>query len=348
MNILLITQDFTPPWNNGIKSYTRGLVDCIKMIGNINIININSNDLTKATFDNIDFIHLVNKGGIDTFRLLNKINNHIPVLKHVITPPINKLNKILTYSFYTLNKRLKKNLIPCVSSKLISIQYGITSEYIIPPAINTDVYKPVYIEDNTINNILGKDLNRKHNKLILYMGPLTEDRFPYRNIIDILSYIQSDLLIIGRGTNPGEYETFKSIIRYSENKGGNKGINIFLKSLNENEKIAIINYSDIIIQPFTPKLINSSNIAVDPPILILEAMSCGKCVITSNTYSLSTIIKQGYNGFIIDFNDKTQLIDILSVDDYKKICENARNTIIQNFSNYAVSKMLLDAYKKLQ
>lgn len=79
---------------------------------------------------------------------------------------------------------------------------------------------------------------------------------------------------------------------------------------------------------------NSSTLSPIPTSL-LEAMSCGCAVVSTATCMIPEIIQNGVNGFISnDENELRSYIELLLNDDElnKQIGENARNTIIEKFS----------------
>ena len=55
-----------------------------------------------------------------------------------------------------------------------------------------------------------------------------------------------------------------------------------------------LNKSDIVLFPFT----TSVRDVVDPPITMLEAMSCARIIAASKTLSIFSIIKNEFNGFL--------------------------------------------------
>lgn len=68
-----------------------------------------------------------------------------------------------------------------------------------------------------------------------------------------------------------------------------------------------------------------------------EAMSTGARIIASDTAPVKEIIKDGVNGILTDFYNTDELVkkvnDVLdNRDKYNKITQNARNTIIENYS----------------
>lgn len=71
------------------------------------------------------------------------------------------------------------------------------------------------------------------------------------------------------------------------------------------------------------------------PTVLLEAMACGCCVISTNCGMVGEIIQNGINGFISnDINEIKKYINICSNDEQlcKKIGYNARKTILEKFN----------------
>ena len=80
--------------------------------------------------------------------------------------------------------------------------------------------------------------------------------------------------------------------------------------------------------------LNTSTISPVPTAL-LEAMSCGCAVVTTATCMIPEIVENGVNGFISNDEEelKLYLVDLLNDEELaKKLGENARKTIVENFS----------------
>mgnify|MGYP003645949100 CR=1 FL=1 len=80
--------------------------------------------------------------------------------------------------------------------------------------------------------------------------------------------------------------------------------------------------------------LNTSTISPVPTAL-MEAMSCGCAVVSTDTCMIPEVIEHGVNGFIT--NDKEQmkqhLVDLLNDEDMaREIGDNARQTILKNYS----------------
>ena len=79
---------------------------------------------------------------------------------------------------------------------------------------------------------------------------------------------------------------------------------------------------------------------------LLEAMSCGACVIGSDTEPVKEVIKHSHNGLIVPFEDHEKLsetiVQVIKGDiDVKQIRENARKSILENYSlNECIQRQL--------
>ena len=79
----------------------------------------------------------------------------------------------------------------------------------------------------------------------------------------------------------------------------------------------------------------NTSLASPIPTTVLEAMSCGCAVVSTDTCMIPEVIEHGVNGFIT--NDKEQmkqhLVDLLNDEDMaKEIGDNARQTIVNRYS----------------
>jgi glycosyltransferase involved in cell wall biosynthesis len=83
----------------------------------------------------------------------------------------------------------------------------------------------------------------------------------------------------------------RNILTTAKYLGVEKNVNVFLENLEEDEKLAAYNLADLVVFPALQPT------AVDPPITVLEAMSCGKSVLTSRVQSLPYFVEHGRNVF---------------------------------------------------
>lgn len=110
-------------------------------------------------------------------------------------------------------------------------------------------------------------------------------------------------------------------------------------------KIKILSETDILILP--------SRYGEGLPMAILEAMACGCIVIASDIASISIVIQDGVNGFLIEPKSPEQLIQklrfILEMDESTKsrIRANARKTVESSFDLEKYIRNLEKIYEKV-
>lgn len=102
----------------------------------------------------------------------------------------------------------------------------------------------------------------------------------------------------------------------------------FIGGLNFDEYIDMLRISSAHIYLTYPFILSWS---------ILEAMSTGCCIIASNTPPVLEVMKDNYNGLLVDFFDVNQLVEKIEYaldnkDKMQKIRENARKTILDKYA----------------
>jgi len=88
------------------------------------------------------------------------------------------------------------------------------------------------------------------------------------------------------------------------------------------------------------------------PQAMLEAMACEKAVCVTRTSGIPRVIKDGYNGFLVEPGDAEKLKEVLCyMLDNPELCnkvgKNARITIKDNFSWKVIAKRTLEIYDKV-
>ena len=162
------------------------------------------------------------------------------------------------------------------------------------------------------------------------MGNLSEVRFS-PDFISKVKFLRdsNNLLVIAANEIDSYWQSNKNLLN-KENITLRQGI------LTEMEKAMLYNTADAFILPFDTKLKSYKHVfVIDPPITMLEAMSCGVPVIAPDAFSIPKIIKKGYNGYVTSLGDFEMIDDILcqmSKEEFEEAGINARNTILNDFS----------------
>ena len=85
-----------------------------------------------------------------------------------------------------------------------------------------------------------------------------------------------------------------------------------------------------------------------PPLVLLEAMSCGAIVLATKTHDMDQVIEHGYNGLLVDNYNPEQFADTinfwLAPDNAERLRANARKTVMNNFTRAQVLDKILQMY----
>ncbi len=98
-------------------------------------------------------------------------------------------------------------------------------------------------------------------------------------------------------------------------------------------------------------LVESSQGITAPPILTLEAMSCGRATISSKDPVFRELVKDGENGFLEEYNDYEEIAERLGElnenrESIRQIGEEARKMIIEKHSKKVSADKFEKAYEK--
>lgn len=206
------------------------------------------------------------------------------------------------------------------SKKFVENNFKIVSSKIeiIPNYIDTELFKPLS--------------NQKEKNKIIFIGRLEKEKNLF-NLIDAINDLPVKLVLIGSGSLK---EKLKNFVKQ-------RNANVEFKGNIPNQKL--------------PEELNKSEIFILPslyegcPKTLLEAMSCGLPCIGTNVEGINEIIKHKENGYLCEINSdsiRNAILEVLNNKDLKvKISQNARKTILENFSLEIILKKEIEIYKTL-
>ncbi len=233
-------------------------------------------------------------------------------------------------NFMTLNSQATKN-------ELINRFPDCTSKIkIIPMGIDIELFKKRNVE---------KSLVYLKNKILLFVGRLNEQK-GLQFLIDAMPKIIKNepsvkLLVIGEGA----YK--KKLQQMATSKNANAYIE-FLGALPHKEIAYYYNIADIFVMPSMSTKIGTEALGL----ALLEAMASGCAVIGTNVGGIPYIIKNGYNGMLVEQKNSNALAKaiIMLIKDKKKserLSRNAAEFARKNYSWDKVAKEFFGVYEKI-
>jgi len=382
MRICLIGGKIFPPWDSALSSVGRDLVKILsrrvdltvitgyhgsqtyeKVYGNYNQEYYDAEGIFKQV--NLVLTELSENILIDYINFWKKMAERIKdkrfdiihlfgipwiptthtLISHLLTLPDTRALKNTLWYRYLCSRFVKRLFVSSnlIRSALVSLDNKLRIS-VIPPPVDTSIYKPSisYKELYWLGDFKGS--------LILYLGPIFPQRFPasivLRAIAKLKERLDVTLLIVSSMRHNESDRHYISAIKDLINKLKlSKNIKLQIKVLTEKEKVMLYNLADVVL--YLP--LNEVELA-DPPITVLEAMSCGRKVVATDIMSLPEIITNGFNGFIIkrlEFTDTALANKIEEALSKKIVAEEVRKTIKDDFSFDEVAKRLLHSYNEL-
>ncbi len=224
----------------------------------------------------------------------------------------------------------------------------------LPFSINPEKFK---IQEKNLQ--LVKEYELENKKVLIFVGGL--DDAHYFKGVELLIRIMPrldqkySLIIVGDGNLKEDYK------RLTEELDIAKRV-IFTGGINDKDLIEHYSLADVLILP-------SINQGEAFGIVQIEAMACSKPVIVSDLPGVRTVLspqtttkteqagsrsagKNNQTGFTFEIGNSKDLIHkinelFISEERYQKFSENARQRVLENFSDNIISKKLIDIYKSL-
>jgi glycosyltransferase involved in cell wall biosynthesis len=134
---------------------------------------------------------------------------------------------------------------------------------------------------------------------IFYLGHGSYLRFPYDKVLKAISRLKKERnniefnLYISKQGYANYAEFIVGLEKTIKKLNLEKAVKIHLKNLSEDEKWSVIRENHVLLFP------SLTNAAIDPPIVVLEAMFMGKCVIATPIQSIPYLLGGG-RGIIVE------------------------------------------------
>jgi len=198
-------------------------------------------------------------------------------------------------------------------------------------------YVPAPVDPPVFNEESGLIEEFDHRLRIFYLGHGSYLRFPYDKVLKAISRLKKE----GSNIELNLYISKQGYANYADFTAGlektverlnlEKVVKIYLKNLSEAEKWGVIRENHILLFP------SLTNAAIDPPLVVLEGMFMGRCVVATPIQSIPYLLKDG-RGVIIDWrkleDDIYRVIRMLQNEPelLKTYCTNSRRRVSESHS----------------
>ncbi|MBI3034916.1 glycosyltransferase family 4 protein [Candidatus Woesearchaeota archaeon] len=207
---------------------------------------------------------------------------------------------------------------------------------VIPMGIDAKIFKP--------KNVKNKFKKYKNNKIILFVGRLNEQKGVQYLIKAIQSAVleikNAKLLVIGEGD-------YRKYLEKLANELELNGSVEFLGAKPYSDLADYYNLADVFVLPSVTSKIGVEGLGL----VLVEAMSCGACVIGSSSGGIKDVIKDGVNGLIFQEKNSEELASkIIKVLKDSKLRKKLRENGLRHAQNYSweiISKKFLKIYEYL-
>jgi glycosyltransferase involved in cell wall biosynthesis len=223
-----------------------------------------------------------------------------------------------------------------VQARDISGKYGVPEDRFIyiPDGVEIDVIDG-YLSRNELSR---EELNLSDADIVLVnVNRLTRNKGVI-HLIDALRILNNELnvklILIGSGPEEG-------IIKRRIGELGLEDKVVHFKNIPDETKFQLISLADISV---TPTLFEGL------PIVILEAMTCGKPVVASNVTEVPQVVKHGINGFLVPPRDSVAIARaILEIYDKNLIEAMGRESrkIAEEYDWKKIARIVVETYERL-
>ena len=243
----------------------------------------------------------------------NVFKGYFSPLKTAVFIAIEKILSLISTKIIAISDKQKQELLSlniCKTKKIEVIKLGLDFDYFLPDLSHCNVFKRMFnIPDYAVTiGIIGRITAIKNHKLFL-------------SIAEKLLAINDNyyFCIVGDG------DLKNDILHEIDDKGLNDRI-IITGFITDLKPV----YSDL-------DYVISTSINEGTPVALIEAMACGKVVLSTNVGGVSDFINNKENGFVIDSFEAQDFVsciqDIENVKYNKEIIsQKAKSTIFDMFS----------------
>src|SRR5437899_10115827 len=317
--VCFVGDDAHPPWNHASSILTKRLIECLSAKAECSLVTASSKVnwnhepaglkqllLARASGrQSIEAVRLSvaarnSGGGFDVFHLVETnsllfsptsklLGTKGRIVRHIFTPydakdrtvgPFRRVaNRFFIDSYAFTTPRIgqwKDELSPR------------TKRFLVRPPIDCNFYRP------QATKRAEPELGEPGLRTVLYMGPLMPTRFPHETVLRAVKRLVENgvklrLVVLTRSSRCTRPAT-SVVLALCTSLSISTDILLNGSDLTELERISWYNSADVVIFPYVGP--DPERLA-DPPFGILEAMACGRIVLSSDVLSVSDVVREG-------------------------------------------------------
>jgi glycosyltransferase involved in cell wall biosynthesis len=335
MRVAVLVESWGEPWNEGYKNLAKYVVESINNFIDLKVFSAHEAKKEITSLENFDIVHVFNyKIPLHHFAYLAKVRR--PIIKHVAKEEIN--SNITSFANIFYMKFLWKAFILTTNFLVNEVRRWAKEKpiFCIPPPIPINYYKR--LEKNEARKLL------RLKQEALYIGCAGAlNKFKRLDVVlDAIRKVKPELR--------DEVELVVSPSHVYPPKYCDKMKNLFLRSYDLCKVLKIndvrIFYSAVDLIVYPSDYLGS----ISPPLTVLEAMSSETLVAAKRNPITSTIIKNGFNGFL--FSSTEELVEIiknLAKGNVERdtITRRAREYVVKNHDPSKLYKKYIEVYRKI-
>ena len=363
--------DVHPPWNHASSILAKRLIECLSDSAECFLATVSSGADEDAFYRSVRMAprpRPSNTRGLTAVRLSMSARTVSPDIVHVVGTnalafaPAFKLargrGKIVRHVFtsYDPGDRAVRPL-RWLTNALFIESYAFTTprigdwarenspgtrRFLIRPPIDCDLYQPT---DQVV--VVGPGSGEK---TVLYMGPLWGTRFPAAHVLAAMGKllntgIKVRLLVLTSAKRSSQADSDK-LEAMARGLGLGECLMVRRVDLREDERVAAYNSADVVIFPYVGPVPER---LADPPFGILEAMACGGVVLATDVMSISEVLRDGVNGFVVRDSSPGEMASGIqrALTAEEAVRRNARGRVVSDFSYPRIREALLASYSSL-
>ncbi len=357
MRVIFLLEEYGPPWNEGYKNTARyfirslirrGIVlDIIEYKQTRHLLKLKSIiEKISSTDDKIVVINF-NYPFRNSLLMIKTFASYfrVPVFKYhmksdflslrsnvylILHDALLTSSRLLTYELkYRL--RFKKN--PYMNVEYVGVP------------IPTDYY---YEVSNSTKKMIRDEFKLgSEDFIITYTGRIYRRKEVIITLINTIKFIQRNnfnIKILVCVSSEAEKQLLEKVFTNKFGQDINSVRIISSQDLNKNDVRYIYWASDLLLYP-----VKEEN-AVQPPLTVLEALSCAIPVIARHSIGVREVIMNCYNGFIYESDNGLQklieLIANMNSSEIEKLRHNARRFVVEKFAADKVSNRIIDVIER--